>query len=98
MLQVDLALRSWRDRQGEFPPQLEYLVPSLLPRLPLDPFTNRSLIYHPTGRNEFLLYSTGPKGLDGGGRFGHWLAVSAGEADLCLDADDFPRHDSDEWE
>ena len=63
------------------------LAPEILCSVPQDPFTDDDFIYRKTGDN-FVLYSTGPDKTDSGGRFGSWLAVSAGCYDLCLDADD----------
>ena len=34
---------------------------------------------------DFAFYSPGPSARDHGGRFGSWLDVRAGTADLCLD-------------
>jgi hypothetical protein len=89
MLAVDLALRDWRDKLGAFPSDLSSLTPQPLAELPLDPYTENSLIYRRTGNASFELYSTGPKLTDGGGHFGPWPNVAAGCADLCLDADDY---------
>jgi hypothetical protein len=89
MLVVDLALRSWRETFHTFPDGLVSLTPSLLPTLPLDPYTGKSLLYRPLNDTSFFLYSTGPKAFDGGGEFGPWPHVAAGCADLCLDADDY---------
>lgn len=89
MLGVDLALRSWREISDAFPDRLASLAPSLLPTLPVDPYTDESFIYRPVGGTWFLLYSTGPKAFDGGGEFGPWPSVAAGCTDLCLDTADY---------
>ena len=43
--------------------RLAELVPAWLPAVPLDPFSNRPLVYRIT-TNSFLLYSVGPDGKD----------------------------------
>jgi hypothetical protein len=40
---------------------------STLTRTPQDPFTGKPLIYHSQGTN-WVLYSVGPDGVDGGGK------------------------------
>jgi hypothetical protein len=42
-------------------------VPDYLGRLPLDPFSGSPLVYKQTGTN-WLLYSVGVDGVDGGGK------------------------------
>jgi hypothetical protein len=91
MLVVDLALREWHASSGSFPDDLASLTAQMLPKLPLDPFTETSFIYRRVGDTSFHLYSTGPKSCDGGGQFGDWTSVAAGSADLCLDAGDYWR-------
>lgn len=85
MLVLDLALRSWYEAQQPFPENLSALAPEFLSTIPLDPYTNRSFLYRRLSTSKFLLYSTGPKRFDGGGRFAAWPSVSAGLADLCID-------------
>lgn len=88
LLSVDLALRSWKDRNAQFPHSLRDLAPEILPSVPRDPFTDDEFIYR-CGNNSFDLYSTGPDKVDSGGRFAPWFTVSHGGYDLCLDADDY---------
>lgn len=85
MLVIDLTLRSWYESKQSFPENLSALAPEFLPTIPLDPYTSQSFLYRRVSSSEFLLYSTGPKRFDGGGRFAHWPSVSAGLADLCID-------------
>ncbi len=89
MLVVDLALRDWHASSGSFPDGLSSLTTQMLPKLPLDPYTETWFIYRRVGDTSFQLYSTGPKSCDGGGQFGHWPSVATGSADLCLDAGDY---------
>lgn len=88
LLVLDLALRSFRDDAGHYPPALAALAPSVLPFVPPDPFTGQPFRYR-IGGDSFVLYSPGPTGIDHGGVFGPWIAVTSGQADYCLDAADF---------
>jgi hypothetical protein len=57
---ADLAVRLYqKEHQGAPPASLEALVPVILPRLPIDPFTDRPLIYRVVAQG-YQLYSTGP--------------------------------------
>ena len=85
LLQTDIALQQLRDADGSFPSDLAELVPSFLSAVPIDPFTDKPLLYRRTSPTDFALYSTGPKRFDGGGRLGTWLDVTCGDADLLLD-------------
>ena len=63
LVMTDLAIRGYEAKNGKPPMALAELVPSWLPAVPLDPFSNRPLIYRAT-TNSFLLYSVGPDGQD----------------------------------
>jgi hypothetical protein len=89
LLTVDMALRLAQTELGRYPASLTELVPTYLPHMPLDPFTSQPLCYIRSA-DSFLLYSTGPKRTDAGGQFGSWPAALQHQADLCLDANDFP--------
>ena len=89
MLAIELALQEWHASSGSYPERLSSLTLELLPELPTDPFTEAPFIYRRVGDASFSLYSTGPKGRDGGGQIGPWPLVAAGEADLFLDASDY---------
>jgi hypothetical protein len=67
LLAAELALRCYRSKHGQPPARLDDLVPALLKRVPLDPFSNRPMIYRPQGTN-WLLYSVGTDGVDDGGK------------------------------
>jgi hypothetical protein len=88
MLMLDLAIRDRYESKGSLVEHLSELEPALLPKVPLDPFTNSFFVYRRTGDALFHLYSTGPKMCDGGGQIGPWPLVSGGCADLYLDGDD----------
>jgi hypothetical protein len=66
LLLVELALRCHAVTHEEPPTELSELVPEHLARVPLDPFTDRALIYRPTSTN-WLLYSVGADRVDNGG-------------------------------
>jgi hypothetical protein len=64
---VELTLRCYLSEQGHAPTHLTELIPKYLQRVPLDPFSNSSLVYRSQGTN-WLLYSLGPDGVDDGGK------------------------------
>jgi hypothetical protein len=66
LITAELALRIFQSEHGQPPAQLSDLVPRYLPRVPIDPFTEKELIYRPQGTN-WLLYSVGEDGTDDGG-------------------------------
>ncbi|WP_254513392.1 hypothetical protein [Anatilimnocola floriformis] len=68
LLGTDLALRSYRQDTGAYPPSLAELVPQRLRSLPTDPYSQQLLIYRPD-QQHFVLYSTGPDTKDDGGKF-----------------------------
>jgi hypothetical protein len=59
LLIVALALRAYRLEHDDAPEALDALVPSYLKSVPIDPYTEKPLIYRKDGK-EALLYSTGP--------------------------------------
>jgi hypothetical protein len=63
LVMTELAVRGYQAKNGKQPMALAELVPAWLPAVPLDPFSNRPLIYRVT-TNSFLLYSVGPDGKD----------------------------------
>jgi hypothetical protein len=85
LLQVDFALRLYHAEHQRFPRSLSELVPTCLPALPLDPFTEHPLIYRPTN-DGFVLYSVGHDRTDDGGHFINWTNhVTQDGYDLDLD-------------
>jgi hypothetical protein len=67
LVQLDLAVRLYRERHGAFPDDLRALVPEVLGRIPADPFSDAdaSPVYRNNGES-FELYSVGPDGDDDG--------------------------------
>jgi hypothetical protein len=62
-----LACRLYKNRTGQYPENLEALVPGILKDVPVDPFTGKPLIYRREGEG-FIVYSLGSNERDDGGR------------------------------
>jgi hypothetical protein len=62
-----LACRIFKSRTGEYPENLEALVPGLMTGVPVDPFTGKPLVYRREGKG-FIVYSLGSNLRDDGGR------------------------------
>ncbi|WP_422927390.1 hypothetical protein [Singulisphaera sp. PoT] len=65
----ELGLRVYREEHGTLPVSLGALAPTILVRIPFDPFIskNHPLNYHPDSTS-LMLYSVGPDGRDDGGK------------------------------
>jgi len=62
-----LALKRWRLEKNAYPPTLdELLAAGYLKELPIDPYSDKPLIYRRTD-DDFVLYSVGPNFTDDGG-------------------------------
>ena len=59
LLLTHLALRIFRLEHGEAPPDLDALVPSILKSVPIDPYSDKPLLYLKQGK-EGVVYSVGP--------------------------------------
>jgi hypothetical protein len=65
-----LALKRWQLENKEYPENLNELVTAgLLKELPIDPFSDRPVVYKKMN-NDFILYSIGPNFIDDGGEPG----------------------------
>ena len=65
-----LALKQWRLEKNEYPARLDELVAAgYLKELPMDPYSDKSLVYKKTD-DSFILYSVGPNFQDDGGQSG----------------------------
>jgi hypothetical protein len=65
-----LAIIRFKQSAGDYPENLDDLVSAgYLKHLPMDPFSNQSLVYKRTADN-FILYSIGPNFKDDGGQSG----------------------------
>ena len=73
------ALERYRLARGEFPAQLDQLVPNFLDRLPADLINGQPLKYHRAQNGAFGLYSVGWNETDDGGVLG--LSTSEGNVD-----------------
>ncbi|HLZ53437.1 MAG TPA: hypothetical protein VKS19_03065 [Verrucomicrobiae bacterium] len=62
-----IALKRYRLKYGNYPPNLNSLVPEFVPAIPLDPVDGQPLRYRPNADGTFLLYSVGENGKDDGG-------------------------------
>ncbi|MCW5551475.1 MAG: hypothetical protein KIS67_04835 [Verrucomicrobiae bacterium] len=86
LLATELALRGFTTETGRPPAALDELLPNYLRAVPVDPFTERPLIYRPQGTN-WLLYSVGPNRLDEGGKpYGPSVSGSGRQGDLFFDS------------
>lgn len=65
-----LAADRYRSAHGEWPKSLDDLVPSLLGRVPTDPYDGQPLRYARLD-DGMHVYSVGPDGIDDGGRIGN---------------------------
>ncbi|TWU00028.1 hypothetical protein Pla108_09710 [Botrimarina colliarenosi] len=61
-----LALAIYRTDHNAYPASLDELVPAVLPKLPVDTFTDAPFLYRLTD-DGYLLYSCGANGVDDGG-------------------------------
>lgn len=59
-----MALESYLATHSRYPEELPELVPSILRKIPVDPFSGQSFVYRRTDELTYLLYSVGPDGLD----------------------------------
>jgi hypothetical protein len=64
---IGLAARIFSAREKRFPSAVADLVPSVLPREPLDPFTGKPFVYR-ADKDGLLVYSLGSNEKDDGGR------------------------------
>ena len=62
-----IALKRYQLKHGNYPPDLNSLVPEFLSKVPLDPVDGQPLRYRRNADGTFLLYSVGENGKDDGG-------------------------------
>jgi hypothetical protein len=62
-----IALKRYQLKHGNYPPDLNSLVPEFVPKVPLDPVDGQPLRYRRNADRTFLLYSAGENGKDDGG-------------------------------
>jgi hypothetical protein len=86
LLTTELALRCYQSQQGHGPERLDQLIPAHLKHVPLDPFSDKPLIYRPQGTN-WLLYSIGADKVDDGGKsIGRSVSGTESKGDLLYDS------------
>jgi hypothetical protein len=66
-----IAVELYFRRHGNFPGQLDQLVPEFLPEVPQDPFTGEPLRYL-IEEDGYVVYSVGSDGVDDGGKSDDW--------------------------
>ena len=62
-----IALKRYQLKHGNYPPDLNALVPEFLSKIPLDPVDGQPLRYRQASDGMYLLYSVGENGKDDGG-------------------------------
>jgi hypothetical protein len=62
-----IALKRYQLKHGNYPADLNSLVPGFISTVPLDPVDGQPLRYRPNADGTFLLYSVGENGVDDGG-------------------------------
>jgi hypothetical protein len=67
LMRTDLAIRRYQQRHGNWPETLAAVVPDELKAVPIDPFSEKPLVYRVAG-DDFVLYSVGQDGVDDGGK------------------------------
>ena len=67
LLHADVAIELFRRQNDRLPVNLAELVPRHFKTVPLDPFSNKPMVYRRT-TNSYLLYSVGPDRKNDGGK------------------------------
>jgi hypothetical protein len=62
-----IALKQYQLKHGNYPLDLNSLMPEFVAVVPLDPVDGQPLRYRPNAEGTFLLYSVGGNGVDDGG-------------------------------
>jgi hypothetical protein len=62
-----IALKRYQLKHGNYPPDLNSLVPEFVPAAPFDPVDGQPLRYRPKADGTFLLYSVAENGKDDNG-------------------------------
>ena len=84
LLLTELALRCYQSDRGAVPARLDDLVTNYLSKVPGDPFSSGSMVYHPAQNAAWLVYSVGPDRIDDGGKSAGRGAT--GKGDILLDS------------
>jgi hypothetical protein len=86
LMQVALALRLHKSRQGSYPDKLDALVPTILSKPPVDNLTGKPLVYQKI-KDGYLLFNVGLNGIDEGGSHQGYSVLQG----LDLDDEKFAR-------
>jgi hypothetical protein len=88
LVQAEAAVRHYTLEHGAPPKSLSELVPRYFETTPIDPYSDRPLVYRRTA-DGYLLYSVGINGRDDGGTRATLsnATTSVGSGDLFFDAD-----------
>lgn len=81
---IALACKIYKNREGHFPEDVSALIPDILEKAPLDPFTGDPYIYK-LQDDGFIVYSMGSNERDDGGRATYQITQLVAEKD-----DDWP--------
>ncbi len=83
-LVTTLALLRYKNDKGGFPADMQELISGrYISQLPMDPYSDRPLVYRRT-ENSFTLYSIGADFHDNGGRHSSGWGLEAQEGDLVF--------------
>ncbi len=89
MLIVELALQAHQETAGHWPEKLSQLVPSILRRIPHDPWSKEGAeLHYRRADDSYVLYSVGRNGNDDGGtapKNNEYGSVDSFTGDLRLD-------------
>jgi hypothetical protein len=66
LVRLHYAIRVFQLTENRLPKSLEELVPRELKTVPYDPYNGKDFVYQP-GKDQYLLFSVGPNGVDDGG-------------------------------
>jgi hypothetical protein len=85
LLEVELALRCYREEHGTPPQRIEDLVPGQLQSVPTDPFSGQILAYRVQGTN-WVCYSFGVDRVDDGGKAAGKSGTTTQKGDMLYDS------------
>ncbi|MFZ0034977.1 MAG: hypothetical protein WAK60_08340, partial [Sedimentisphaerales bacterium] len=78
-----IALRRYKNKNGNWPESLDDIQSSAAEEIFIDPINGGSFIYKLTDEN-FTLYSNGKNGIDDGGKRDKWDEEKTGADDIAI--------------